>query len=349
MKKVVIVNSQVPFVHGGAEYLAEELRKTIWECGHKAEIVNIPFKWYPPETIPKHILACRLLDLTQASGEDVDLIIGLKFPAYYVKHPNKVMWILHQFRQAYDLWGTNYEDMSSTPDGHSIRDIVIQSDNTFLREASKIFAISKLVAGRLKDFNNIDAEPLYPPVENPDKFSSEEYGDFLFYPSRINIMKRQALAIESMKYTRTDAKLIIAGQADNNQYLDYLRDIIRKYRLAGKVELAGKISEEKKIALLAHARGCLFIPYNEDYGYVTLESFYARKPLITCTDSGGPCEFVENGVNGYIVPPEPEALADAIDDLCGDKKKAKDFGLAGYEKISSLDITWEGVARALIG
>jgi len=350
MKKIVIANTQVPFVSGGAEYLAERLQKKIIEYGHKAEIVRIPFKWYPPERIPEHILACRLLDLTQASGEDIDVLIGLKFPAYYIKHPNKVLWLLHQFRQVYDLWGTKYQDIPSTPEGLKIRDIIIQSDNTFLREAKKIYTNSKIVAKRLKDFNNIDATLLYPPLDDSDKFYCGEFSDYIFYPSRVNIIKRQALAIESIKYVKTNAKLVIAGKADNESYMNYLQDIIKKNNLQDKVKLMGVITQNEKFKLFADALGCLYIPYDEDsYGFVTLESFYSKKPVITCIDSGGTLETVEDGINGYIVPPEPEVIASAIDELYSNKERAKKMGMAGYEKLLSLNISWDNVIEALLG
>jgi len=350
MKKILILNSQVPFIYGGAEYLAEKLQKKICEYGHMAEIVKIPFKWYPLERIPEQILACRLLDLTQASSEDIDILIGLKFPAYYVKHPNKILWLFHQFRQVYDLWGTTYQDIPSTPEGLRIRDIIIQSDNTYLRESKKIYTNSKVVAKRLKNFNNIDATPLYPPLDDADKFYCDEFENYIFYPSRVNTIKRQALAIESMKYVKTDIKLIIAGKADNNNYINYLQTLIKKNDLQKRVSLIGEISQEKKISLFANALSCLYIPYDEDsYGFPTLESFYSRKPVITCSDSGGIWEIAENGINGYIVPPEPEAIANAMDELCANKDKAKKMGAAGYEKLLSLDINWDNVIRCLIG
>ena len=43
---------------------------------------------------------------------------------------------------------------------------------------------------------------------------------------------------------------------------------------------------------MLEALGVIFPPLDEDYGYVTLEAMLAAKPVITCTDSGGPLEFV---------------------------------------------------------
>src|SRR5439155_3184295 len=66
----------------GAEIHAEGLLQALRVEGHEAEIVAVPFKWYPPERILETMLACRLLDLTESAGTRVDRVIGLKFPAY---------------------------------------------------------------------------------------------------------------------------------------------------------------------------------------------------------------------------------------------------------------------------
>ena len=85
--RIVIATVQVPFVRGGAEVLAEGLREVLHAQGHEAEIVTMPFKWYPPERILDQVLICRLLDLTESCGTAVDRVIGLKFPAYLIPHP----------------------------------------------------------------------------------------------------------------------------------------------------------------------------------------------------------------------------------------------------------------------
>jgi len=342
--KIAIVNVCIPFIYGGAEFLADSLKNKLIEYGHQAIIVKIPFKWYPPQRIIEHMLACRLLRC-----ENVDRVIALKFPAYYIKHPDKILWLLHQHRQAYDLWGTPYQDIPSTPDGLRIRQTIIQSDNAFIKEAKKIYTNSDVVSGRLKRFNGIDSEVLYPPLMDAEKFRCSEFGDYLFYPSRIILGKRQYLAVESMKYTRSGAKLIVAGHPDTPEQLEYIKSIIEKNHLQSKVKIIGHwISQEEKSDLYANALGCIYIPYDEDsYGYVSLEAYQSGKPVITCSDSGGTLAVVENDITGYVVPPEPQALAETIDKLYFDKVQSARLGQAGREKLSTMNITWERVMRCL--
>ncbi|HMF58514.1 MAG TPA: hypothetical protein VK619_19370, partial [Pyrinomonadaceae bacterium] len=194
--RILIATTQVPFIRGGAEAHAEGLRDALIASGHETEIVAMPFKWYPPEKILEHMLACRLTDLTEVSGTPVDLLIGLKFPAYLIPHPNKVLWILHQFRTAYELWDHPLGDLIYSPNGAEVRDSIRRADMKLIPEAKKVFANSANVARRLKEFCGIDAEPLYHPPPNAEKFYSSDMEDYFFFPSRLCLPKRQALVLE---------------------------------------------------------------------------------------------------------------------------------------------------------
>jgi len=345
--KILIVTTHVPFISGGAEILANNLQKALIENDHEAEITKIGFKWYPPEKIPEHILATRLLDFTETAGDKIDLVIGLKFPAYYIKHPNKVLWILHQHRPAYDLWGTQFQDIPDNEFGNSIRNIIINSDNNYLPEAKKIYSLSKNVSNRLKKFNNIKSQPLYHPPDGVENLRSGKFEDYIFYPSRFGPLKRQDLAIKSMKYTKTNAKLIIAGRPDSKYDVEKLQTLIDELNLQDKVTLLTDISNEKKTDLFANCLGSLFIPFDEDLGYVTLEAFYSHKSVITTNDSGCPLEFVDDKKNGFIAPPNPESIASCIDKLYQDKNSAMNMGENGYKKISSMNLSWDTVVKAL--
>lgn len=342
--KIGIVNTYVPFVYGGAEFLADSLKDKLIEYGHQATVIKIPFKWYPPQSIPEHMLACRLLEI-----QNVDKVIALKFPAYYVKHPNKVLWLLHQFRQVYDLWGTPYQDIPSTPEGLRIRNVIFQSDNQYLPEAKKIFTNSSVVSGRLKKFNGIDSEVLYPPLMEAEKYYCEKYENYIFYPSRITRGKRQHLAIESMKYTKSNVRLIVAGNPDLPAELEYIESIVKKNNLESKVEIIGRwISQKEKVDLFANALGCIYIPYDEDsYGYVSLEAYHSKKPVITCIDSGGTVDVVKDGSTGFVVPSEPRAIAAAMDKLYNDRELAKDMGVAGLERLGNMNISWDNIIKRL--
>lgn len=345
--KVLIVSTKVPFISGGAEILENNLKRALIENDHEADITKIGFKWYPHQRIPEHILATRLLDFTETAGDKIDLVVGLKFPAYFVKHPNKILWILHQHRPIYDLWGTPYQDIPTDPAGLRTREIVINSDNRFLPEAKRIYTLSKNVSNRLKNFNNIKSNPLYHPPDGAENLQQGKYEDYIFYPSRLGALKRQDLAIHAMQYTRTNVKLVLAGRPDSKYDIEKLQDLIDKYKLKDKVSLLLNISDEKKVNLYSNCLGSVFIPYDEDYGYVTLEAFYSKKPVITTSDSGCPLEFIDNKKNGIIVSPDPKEIASAMDSLYENKKNSQKMGEEGFRKIKSMNLSWDHVVKSL--
>ena len=86
--RIIIVTTQVPFVKGGAETHVEMLKEQLVLRGHEAEIVSIPFKWYPDDSLIDSMIMFRAMDLNEFGGQYVDLVIAMKFPAFYIKHPN---------------------------------------------------------------------------------------------------------------------------------------------------------------------------------------------------------------------------------------------------------------------
>ena len=105
--------------------------------------------------------------------------------------------------------------------------------------------------------------------------------------------------------------------------------------------------DEQLLALYADALAVVYPPFDEDFGYVTLEAFLARKPVITCTDSGGPNEFVVDGENGVVCAPTPGEIAAAISRFTADRSLATTMGDAGYDVARR--ITWDGVIERLLG
>ena len=307
-------------------------------------LVKIPFRWNPASKILEQILACRAMRLA-----NVDRVVALTFPAYYMPHPDKILWIVHQFRQPYDLWGTEYQEIPDTAEGRRVREIIMQSDDTFLPEARKIYTKSQVTADRLKKWNRMDSEVLIPPLRDASRFSGADYGEYIFCPGRITRRKRQWLVVESMKHVSSGVRLVVAGHPETSGDVESLVAIIRENRLEQKVQLLPRfISEEEKVELMNHSLGNAYTPYDEDsYGHVTLEAFHARKPVVTCTDSGGTSMVVEHGTTGYTVAPDPREIARVFDELFLDKARAHRMGEAGYARVISLGITWENVIAKL--
>jgi glycosyltransferase involved in cell wall biosynthesis len=346
--RVVIVTVQVPFVRGGAEILAEGLRAALEAAGHQTEIVAIPSRWRPPESLLDCMLACRLLDLSDITSVTIDCAIVLKFPAYLVRHPNKVVWLLHQHRAAYDLWDNGVGELVHSPNGAHVREAIRQADRRFIGEARGVFTISRNVSRRLQAYSGIGSTHLYPPVSDADRYVAAEPERYLFFPSRLSFMKRQSLVLEALARTRHPVHVRFAGVGDSPAESDALIRLARVLGVERRVEWLGWVSDAEKRRQYAQALGVVFPPLDEDYGYVALEAMLAARPLITCSDSGGPLEFVRHGETGLVADPTPESLGAAMDALWEDPGQAMGWGRAGRQGYDGLDLTWPSVVRRLL-
>ena len=346
--RIVIATVQVPFVSGGAESHAAGLKSALEQEGHEAEIVTVPFNPAVPERIADQMLACRLMDLTEIHGTRVDRLIGLKFPAYLIPHPNKTVWVLHQHRAAYDLWDYPFEDLSSTPRGLIVREAIRKADQ-LLTESRGVFANSKNIANRLGHFCGINAEPLYHPPPHADEFfCADTTEDYFFFPSRLSASKRQSLVLEALPLTSEKVKVRFAGIADSPEYGKRLKQLAAKLRVESRVEWLGHVTEEEKRRHYARALAVIFPPVDEDYGYITLEAMLSSKAVVTCDDSGGPLEFVSPRKTGLVTRPTPGALAEALDELWRDRSLAASLGRAGRESYARAGLSWSAVVKKLL-
>ncbi|EIZ77172.1 putative glycosyl transferase [Novosphingobium sp. Rr 2-17] len=346
--RIGVTNVQVPFVKGGAEVHADNLVSQLQARGFEAELITIPFKWYPPERLLESIAIARMLDLSESNGMRIDRLIGLKFPIYLAPHPDKVLWILHQYRSAYDLWDhPEHGDLINLPQGQAVRAAVHHADKRFLPEATAIYANSRNVADRLKRYNGIAATPLYHPPSGAERFRSAPALDYFFFPSRITPLKRQNLVIEALARCREPVRVVFAGTAEVLSYMAELLERCREVGLGDRAVFKGFTSDAEKLDLYAESLGIIYPPVDEDYGYVTLEAMLSRKPVITTNDSGGPLEFVEHERTGLICAPDATQLAARMDELWRDRSIASRMGEAGRGYYDALGISWDNVVEVL--
>ena len=344
--RVLVVTSGVPFVRGNAEILAENLTDALRAAGHAAELFAIPFKHCPPDRIPSQILACRLLDLTESCGARIDRIVGLKFPAYLVPHPNKVVWLLHQHRTAYELWDhPTAGDLIAYPGGPVVREAIRQADRELIPEAQAVYTLSKNVSARLRRFSGIAAEPLYHPPANALLFSKSSASDYFFFPNPIDSANRQWLAMQAVALCRERVRIRFAGDAGS---LIPQAKFVKKLKLSDRVEWLGVLSEDQERDLYANCLAVVFPPLDDDYGYVALEAMLSSKPTITSADSGSPLEFVLDRQTGLVAQPTPQSLADAMDTLWADRRCAAAMGEAGRARYGDLHIDWANVVEKLL-
>lgn len=345
--KILILNNAVPFIRGGAEELADNLASRLSaRSGIEAEVLRIPFRAHPGDTLLEQIWLNRNLRLY-----NVDQVIALKFPAYLVHHENKTLWLLHQFRQVYDLYEAGQSHIGRDDHGAEIVRVVREADTQCFRECRNIFTNSPVTQKRLKRFNNFDASVLYPPLNDPERFRGGEYGRYIFAGGRVGPGKRQHLLLEAMRFVKSDLRLVIAGPLDAIHYGAQLHQTICEYDLQRKVEIRLGFRHREEIAELVNGSlACAYLPIDEDsLGFVTMEAFTAAKPVITTCDSGGLLEIVEDKHTGLVVAPEPDQLAAAVDWFGSEHGRAASLGRAARSRLYAKQITWNHALETLLG
>jgi len=337
--RVVVAAPQVPFVRGGAELMAEDLVAALRARGHDAEIVSIPFKWYPGSRVLDQAFLWRLVDLTESDGRPIDRVIATKFPAYCVRHPDKVAWVLHQFRQAYDYDRTELGQFDDSPEDRATRRAIERLDAVSLGEARRVFATSRNVADRLQRFNGISAEVLPNPPQALAYREAEPEG-YVLSVNRLDRAKRIDLLVGAAKRDPS-LRVVIAGEGPDRERLERLAT-----GLNGQVTFVGRVDEERLADLYARCLAVYYAPVDEDFGMVPYEAFLSAKPVVTAVDAGGPLEVVHDHRTGAVVQPDAAAVAQACAYLATHVDEAKAWGRAGRELAER--VTWDACVDALL-
>ena len=314
-------------------------------AGHEVELVYLPHT-ETPDLLFRQMAAYRWVDLSTSA----DRIICFRPPAHFIPHPHKILWFIHHIRSFYDLWDTRYRGFPDDVRHRGIRRALHAADKAAMLEARRVFANSRVVAERLRHFNGVDSEVLYPPLFAPERFACRSFNDEIVSIGRIEHHKRQHLLVQAMRFSRTSVKLRICGASSNDLYGDDLRSQIREADLGDRVTFEDRwISEAEKVDILADCLATAYVPLDEDsYGYASLEAAHASKAVLTTTDSGGVLELVEDGLNGLVVEPEPQALGEAMDRLFLEREPTRRMGENARARTDHLDISWARVLERLL-
>jgi len=381
MKVGIVAPSPVPFCIGGAEKLWWGLLNYINQhTSHTAELIKLPSREHSFWQLIDTYVQFSKLDLSY-----FDVVISGKYPGWMVHHPNHVCYMLHRLRGLYDTYHfTRLPLVCESPDpkvkrlvqfmrlhhgdasrleelfdrvnglrntdiapevfsfpGPLIRQVVHFMDAAGLAESRirHYAAIARNVVSRENYFpEEAEVEVLYPPSDLP--YFANAGAEYFFTVGRLDGAKRIGLLVDAMRRARTQVHLKIAGTGPDEGAIRHLANG------DPRIEFLGFVNDQDLIRLYAKALAVPYVPYDEDYGLVTIEAMASGKPVLTTTDSGGPKEFVRGGETGYIVEPTPEALAERLDYMSEHRQELLAMKDACQRTVKP--ITWDRVCRGLI-
>lgn len=299
----------------------------------------VPAAW-DQERLLDAALAWRLVPL------DADVVVALNFPAYFARHPNKVLWLAHQHRGAYDGLGQPWSDFGLDDASLEQHRQLVDWDTRVLSEADRRYATSAVVAGRLSRFCGVRAEPLAhpPPLAERIRPRSGGAGRHVLCPTRLEANKRPGLFVEAVAAMDEPVPAVLAGRGS---LAGEMAEVADRLGVRDRLSLPGFVSDDELVDLLGDAIAVVYAPFDEDYGYVTLQAFLAGVPVVTADDSGGVLEWVEHEVTGLVTDGTPVALGGALDRLVREPALAARLGAAGHERVR--DLSWEAVVATLLG
>jgi glycosyltransferase involved in cell wall biosynthesis len=330
-------------VEGGHMVIARALTQALREAGHDADIIVTPQNRFGRQA--SAYLATWLTDVGRSGGHRIDQVISLRYPSYAVRHPRHVCWLNHTMREYYDLWDRFSGALSSRGRlKERVRRRMLHAVDRYLltRNVSRLFVQSRTIQDRLRMWPELKSSVLYPPA--PQRaYRCDGYGDYVFMVSRLTPLKRADLLIRALATPAArGVRAVIAGDGEERAALGHLT---QELRVADRVTLAGGLSDEQLLDHLARCRAVCFPPVEEDYGFVTAEAFASSKAVVTCADSGGPAELVEDRVNGFVCEPTPEALGTALARVMDDRALAETMGRAAC--VSASRMKWSDAVAAL--
>ena len=340
--RIAVCSALIPFEDEGAEVFVGELVDRLRRCGHEAELVTVPFKSYPGTRVLTQAFLWRLVDLEEAGGTPIEAVVATTFPSYVVRHPNKIVWLLHQFRQAYEPDRTKLGHFGESPEDRAARRAVHELDRVSLGEASRLFATSRNLIERCRRSTGLEPELLpHPPPALPYRYA--EVGDFVLSVGRLDRRKRVDLLLQALAL-RPDLSCVVAGDGPERGRLE---ELAREHALDGRVTFVGRVDADALTDLYARCLAVYYAPVDEEFGIVPYEAFLSEKPVVTTSDAGGPLEIVRDRRTGIVCSPEPAALADACTWLRAHPEEAHDWGRAGKQVAS--EVTWDRVVSRLLG
>ncbi len=343
MSRIVVVTSSPPMAEGGHMVIARSLTQALRDAGHTADIVVTPQNRFGRQA--SAYLATWLTDVGSAEGHAVDQVISLRYPSYAVRHPNHVCWLNHTMREYYDLWPRFSAGLGNVSLAKErVRRAMVHAADRYLltRNVRRLFVQSRTIQRRLAMWPELESTVLYPPA--PQRaYRTDGWGDYVFMVSRLTPLKRADLLVEALARPESAGiKAVIAGEGEERERLHAL---VTRHGLADRVTLAGRLSDPELLDHLARCAVVCFPPLDEDYGFVTAEAFASRKAVVTCRDSGGPAELVEDGVTGRVCEPTPESLAAALGDVMREPGAADRMGQAAWTAGARLN--WADAVRTL--
>ncbi|WP_263366346.1 glycosyltransferase [Edaphobacter bradus] len=325
---------------GGGERIALKLASLLPHYGYRASILTFSLH---PETAALDSPPCPIYLLPLNRTYDLRAMRAALHLRRFLKQQQ--VRIVQTFFESSDIWaGFVTKALSDAKLIWSRRDMGIL--RTSKHEAAyrmmagfpdAVFAVSNLVRQHIIDVDHVDPARVLTIYNGLDisawqvsSSSRDRSRAVVTTAGNIRRVKGHDIFIKaaaSVIQQFPQAQFSIAGDVLEPDYFAELQALVASLNLTMNFHFTGGVSN-----LPGHltAADIFVLPSrSEGFSNAIIEAMAAALPVVA-TDVGGNAEAVQDGVTGFIVPPEdPEALAAAITRLLADPAKAAQMGTAG--------------------
>jgi glycosyltransferase involved in cell wall biosynthesis len=183
-------------------------------------------------------------------------------------------------------------------------------------QVRSIVSQSKTVQKRVQRFYHRSSSVVYPPVDI-SAFKCESFDDFYLVVQRLDKMKRTEIIVEAFK-KMPDKNLVIVG--GGREY----GNLVRQSSGHKNIQFTNSISHSRLIQLYSTCIATIYLPKDEDFGLIPVESMASGKPCIG-SNEGGVGESILHGKTGLLIEPKVEDLIDAVKKLGSKEAEAMKY------------------------
>ncbi|MFH1403305.1 MAG: glycosyltransferase [Candidatus Altiarchaeota archaeon] len=219
------------------------------------------------------------------------------FNMWYCNTPNRTL---------YDLRDSVYAGLNplARPLWDAYSKVFYSRDQRVVRECMDVvIANSRNVSERVRRYYGLESEVVYPPV-SAGKYVFRGFGDFFLTVNRLIPAKRVDLMVRAF-IEMPDKKLVVAGDGPQ---MSYLRGLARD---SPNISFLGNVDDGRLLRLYGDCLATIYLPVQEDFGFIPIEGNAAGKPCIS-VDEGGCRETVLPGKTGFFIEPTVGALVEQV-------------------------------------